>query len=84
MAMAVKGRESEEVLSHSCLTLCKPIDCSLPGSSVCGILQQEYWRVFPFPSPGDLPNPRVEPGSSALHADSLPSEPPGNPGSPSN
>ena len=60
------------------------MDCSLPGSSVRGILQQEYWRVFPFSSTGDLPDPGVEPGSPALQADSLPSEPPGNPGSPSN
>ena len=51
--------------------------CSLPGSSVRGILQQEYWSGLPFPSPGDLPNPGMEPGSPALQADALPSEPPG-------
>ena len=34
---------------------------------------------MPFPSPGDLPNPRIEPGYPALQADSLPSEPPGKP-----
>ena len=34
---------------------------------------------LPFPFPGDLPNPGIEPGSPALRADSLPSEPPGNP-----
>ena len=39
------------------LTLCDSMDCSLPGSSLCGILQQEYWRGLPIPSPGDLPNP---------------------------
>ena len=39
--------------------------------------RQEYWSGLPFPSPGDLPNPRIEPGSPALQADALPSEPPG-------
>ena len=42
--------------------------------------RQEYWSWLPFPSAGDLPNPGVEPGSRALRADSLPSEPPGKPG----
>ena len=41
--------------------------------------RQEYWSGLPFPSPGDLPDPEIEPGSSALQADFLPSEPPGNP-----
>ena len=39
--------------------------------------RQEYWSGLPFPSPGDLPNPRVELRSRALQADSLPSQPPG-------
>ena len=37
--------------------------------------RQEYWSGLPFPSPGDLPDPGVEPGSPALQADALPSEP---------
>ena len=37
--------------------------------------RQEYWSGLPFPSPGDLPNPGIEPGSPALQADSSPSEP---------
>ena len=41
--------------------------------------RQEYWVGLPFPSPVDLPNPRVVSGSSALQADSLPSEPPQKP-----
>ena len=45
---------------------------------------QEYWRGLPFPSPGDLPNPGIEPGSPTLQADSLLSEPPGSPFSFSN
>ena len=43
--------------------------------------RQEYWSGLPFPSPGDLPNPGIEPGSPALQADALPSEPPGKPSS---
>ena len=39
----------------------------------------EYWSGEPFPSPGDLPNPRMEPRSPALQADSLPTEPQGKP-----
>ena len=41
--------------------------------------RQEYWSGLPFPSPGDLPNPGIEPESPALQADALPSEPPGKP-----
>ena len=40
---------------------------------------QEYWSGLPFPSPGDLPHPGIEPGSPALQADTLPSEPQGGP-----
>ena len=39
--------------------------------------RQEYWSGLPFPSPGDLPNPGIEPRSPAFHADALTSEPPG-------
>ena len=42
-----------------------------------GFSSQEYWSGLPFLSPGDLPDPGIEPGSPALQADSLPSEPPG-------
>ena len=41
--------------------------------------RQEYWSGWPFPSPGDLPNPGIKPRSCALQAGSLPSEPPGKP-----
>ena len=44
-----------------------------------GFSRQEYWSGLPFPSPGDLPNPRIKPVSPALQTDALPSEPPGNP-----
>jgi len=40
-----------------------------------GFSRQYYWNGLPFPSPGDLPNPGLKPGSPALQADSLPTEP---------
>ena len=40
-----------------------------------GFSRHEYWSGLPFPSPGDLPDPVIEPGSPALQADALPSEP---------
>ena len=44
----------------------------LPSSSVRGISQARYWSGLPFPPPGDLPNPGIEPASPALWTDSLP------------
>ena len=44
-----------------------------------GFSRQEYWFGLPFASPGDLPDPGIEPCSTILQADSLPSEPPGKP-----
>ena len=69
----------ESEVAQSCPTLCDPMDCSLPGSSIHGIFQQEYWSGLPFPSPGALPGPGIEPRSPASQTDALPSEPPGNP-----
>ena len=43
-----------------------------------GFSRQEYWSGLPFPPPGDLPDPRIKPGSPALQADSLPTELSGN------
>ena len=42
--------KSESEVTQSCPTLCYPMDCSLPGSSVHGIFQQEYWSGVPLPS----------------------------------
>ena len=44
-----------------------------------GLSKQECWSGLPFPSPGDLPDPGIEPSSPALQADALPSEPPEKP-----
>ena len=41
-----------------------------------GFSRKEYWSRLPFPSPGDLPDPGIEPGAPVLQANSLPSEPP--------
>ena len=47
-----------------------------------GFPRQEYWNRLPFPPPGDVPNPGIEPGSPALQADSLPLSHPGKPKDP--
>ena len=46
--------------------------------SSMGFSRQEYWSGLPFPSPGDPPDPGIEPWSLTLQADTLPSEPPGS------
>ena len=61
-------------VAQSCLTLCDPMD-----NTVQGILQARILEWEPFPSPGDLPNPGIEPSSPAFQADALTSEPPGKP-----
>ena len=67
------------LVAQLCLTLCHPIDCSMPGSSMWGFSRQEYWRGLPCPLPRDLPNPGIKLRSPTLQADSLLSEPPGKP-----
>ena len=65
----------------SCVRLCAtpwPVAYHAPLSM--GFSRQEYWSGFPFSSPGDLPDPGIKPGSPALQADALPSEPPGKSG----
>ena len=53
------------------------VACQAPLSM--GFSRQEYWKGLPFPSPGDLPDPVIEPRFPALQRDSLPSELPGKP-----
>ena len=67
------------LVAQLCPTLCNPMDSSPPGSSVHGILQARILEWVPRPSPGDLPNPGIEPGSLVLQADFLPAEPQGKP-----
>ena len=54
-----------------CLTFATPCNYSLSCSSSVVSPKQEYWIGLPFPPPGDLPDPGMEPTSPALHADSL-------------
>ena len=62
------------------MCVCVCVSCSvlsdslLPHELSLKFSRQEYWSGLPFPSPWDLPNPGIEPGSPALQADSLPSE----------
>ena len=84
-------KEKSESVSHSVyLTLCDPMDCNPLGSSIHRVFQarilecktnkqKEYWSGLPFPSPGDLPDPGIEPGPPAFQADTLPLEPPVKP-----
>ena len=50
------------LVARSCPTLCDPLDCSLPSSSVHGIFQQEYWSGLPFLSPENFPDPGLNLG----------------------
>ena len=67
------------LVAKSHRTLCDPLDYSPPGSSVQRILEARILNGLLFPSPGELPDPGIKPGSPALQADSLLSEPPGKP-----
>ena len=60
-------------------TLCDPMDCSPPGSSVHGLSQAKYWSGLPCPPPGDLPDPGIDPRcpvSPVLTGGCFPSAPP--------
>ena len=65
------------LIAQSCLTLFDPMECSLPGFSVHGILQARILEWVAIPFPRDLPDPGIESRSPALQAVSLPSETPG-------
>ena len=54
-----------------CPTVCDPMDVAPQARLSMGFSRQEYWGGLPFPSPEDLPDPRIEPRSPALQADSL-------------
>ena len=62
-----------KLLSHVQL-FATPWTVTYQDLSSLGFSRQEYWSGLPFPSPGDLPDPRIEPGSPALQADSSPTE----------
>ena len=68
-----------------CFSLSRVRLCATPWTVACqaplsiGFSREEYWSGLLFPSPGDLPDPGIEPGSPALQADSLPAELTGKP-----
>ena len=67
------------LVTQSCLTLEDPWGIASQAPLSMEFSRQEYWHGLPCPSPGELPNPGIKPGSPAMQADSLPSEPPGKP-----
>ena len=69
------------MLSHfSCVSLfATPWTVAHQAPLSMGFSRQEYWSGVPFPSPGDLPDPGIEPGSPEFQVDALTSEPPGKP-----
>ena len=62
------------LVTKSCKTLAIPRTVARQAPLSMGFSRQEYWSRLPFPSPGNLPNSGIEPGSPALQADSLPTE----------
>ena len=67
------------LVAKSCPTLATPWTVVYQAPLSMEFSRQEYWSRLLFPSPGDLPNPGIKPGSPALEADALTSEPPGKP-----
>ena len=57
------------LVAQSCSTLCDPMNCSPQAPLSMKFSRQEYWSGLPFPYPGDLPDPGIEPESPALQAD---------------
>ena len=73
-------KKSSEILLLSCVLLFEILwTVAQEAPLSMGFPSQEYWSGLPFPSSGNLPDPGIEPGSPALQADSLLSEPPGKP-----
>ena len=62
------------LVAKSCPTLETTRPCSLQAPLSIRSSRQEYWSGLPLPSPRDLPDPGIKPGSPALQADSLPTE----------
>ena len=59
------------LVAKLCPTLATPWTVAHQAPLSMGFSRQEYWNGLPFPSPGDLPDPGIEPGSPALQADDL-------------
>ena len=70
---------SASKVAQSCPTLCDPWTVAYQAPPSMEFSRQEYWSRLPFTSPGDLPNPGIEPRSPTLRADNSLSEIPGKP-----
>ena len=78
--LSINVNSCESEVAQSCPTFCDPVDCvARQAPPSMGFPKQEYWSGLPFPSPGDLPHPGIEPRSPTLQAYALSSEPPGKP-----
>ena len=66
------------LVTQLCPTVCDPWTVAHQAPLSVEVSRQDDWSGLPFPFPGDLPDPGIEPRSPTLQADSLPAEPPGN------
>ena len=71
------GKVKESEVAQSCPTLMDSWTAAHQAPPSMEFSRQEYWSGLPFPSPGDIPDPQIEPRSPAVQADALLSEPPG-------
>ena len=71
--------DNEVLVAQLCPTLCNSMDCICQASLSMEFSRPKYWSGFLFPTPGDLPDPGIEPGSPALQSNSLPTESPEQP-----
>ena len=84
VSVCVNEMEQEEaeitggIVTESCPTLVTPWSVAHQAPLSMGFYRQDYWSGLSFPSPGDLPDPGIEPGSPQLPAGSLPTGLPGN------
>ena len=74
MGLVCKIQVGGGFVAKLCPILVTPWTVVPQASLSMGFSRQEYWSGLPFPSLGDLPNPGIQPGSSVLWADSLPTE----------
>ena len=69
MIDAKSESEVKVLVAQLCPSLCEPMACSPPPSPIflsMGFSRQEYWNGLPFPSPGGLLEPGIEPGSTHI------------------
>ena len=74
-----QGGDGSGLVTNLCTTLATPWTVACQGPLFMGFSRREYWNGLSFPSPGNLPDPGIEPKSSALQADFLPAELQGKP-----